>query len=345
MDFHAKNDTFICESLRSKNFIKCSYLLIGDGSKKYCHRDLNIALMIFDLSNIDKCSDIKKAELYFYPNYKECNKDDSFFLLEIYKIINPYNFCTVTWQTSPEITSTGCGECIDLNKFNNYVKIDITSLGKLWIRGDVPNYGLALVGKANSGVISINSSKGYNSPFLRIEYDNKMKNKNFLRRHEEYNYPKMRKEDGKIKGLINSNEFACVNSLAQFVTESCCTIKNRDFIPFNKVFNIGKNILHSNGNTHVMLASNHKYLVSWNILLLPKKDKFSIGVGLIFCGENISQSNTFKSFTNNIGQVSLTNSMVINSKSRLSSIRLMYFSNTGTEDEIIAAQMSVIEIN
>lgn len=169
IDINAYNDTFISMKNYCKNYCKYPYLLVGQENNG-CIKDTDMTLMNFNLSSIGSCTSIEKAELYLYPTFENCCCSDSLFNLQVYSLINCYDSCSVTWLSGLKLRKTSCGITIDNNHYDGYIRINITPIVNDWIRGVIPNYGIALLSADSKKVISFNSSRVDEGPLLRIQY-------------------------------------------------------------------------------------------------------------------------------------------------------------------------------
>lgn len=167
-DIYAKNDTFISMKNKYKNYSKAPYLLVGEDRNFRHIKDIDISFMQFDLSTILESKEINKAELYLYINSNSFYKDDFLFELEIYLISSPYESSRINFKNSPNIEKTNCGGIINNCKNNGYIIVDVLPIVRHWIKARYPNNGIALFGRSPNTVLSLSSSKGVRSPFLRI---------------------------------------------------------------------------------------------------------------------------------------------------------------------------------
>ena len=81
---------------------------------------------------------------------------------------------TVTWNTAPNTTPTSCTFDVHPQNVGGFIEVDISDLVYGWIRGKIPNHGLALVGgSCNRDSAVAFASSNYNADFaprLIIEY-------------------------------------------------------------------------------------------------------------------------------------------------------------------------------
>lgn len=404
-DIYAKNDTFISMKNKYKNYSKSPYLLVGE-DRSFSHiKDINISFMQFELEKISKLKEIDKAQLYLYINSELLYKDNFLFEIELYLISSPYEYSRVNFKNSPNIEKTNCGGIINNCKNNGYIIVDVIPILKHWIMKGHSNYGIALFGKSPKSVISLSSSKGCRSPFLRItsncyiipskyyggcDLDNNLvieDNKYILGTKKVREMMNVRIEEDVMKGgsqgitgatgaigvqglrgitgatgpkgekgekgecgpqgitgVTGPRGESGTQNFAQFVTESSINVNSGQFIPFNNIFIVGENIEHLEGSTDILLTQNHSYFISWSITSLPSNFNFQVGGQIILNGERVIQSATRNSVIENIQEISMNNSCIINCEDKQNTIQLRYYSNTDRLDEITIAELCVIEI-
>lgn len=378
VDIYAINDTFISKVYSQQNYISSPCLLVGNGPRGYTNNDLTISLIQFDLVNLFKYKDIKRAELYLYLSYQYQVIYDEQISLEIYTIRDCYNSSIVTWEIAPRIEITECSYIIDRSEFNSYIKIDITSVICKWINRVYPIYGVALVIKDSKKLIPFVSSRGYNSPFIRLSYNlsrkeeykiNNVHNNEYLYylsclgAEDEY-FPTSKNLYISVTGAtgatgaqgvtgatgpasISQNNF--LKNAAEFYTKIIIVANSYQFISFNNLLIDGKDIKHEDGSTDVMLAPSSTYLASWSISAIPFIDKFNIRGELVLNGESLEGSivkNTGKGKDcNNMKEVLMVNSTLFKTEKEVNILHLKYSTDTKGNDTINRASLCILKVN
>lgn len=166
----AYNDTFVSKYECEKNFGTLPYLLAGErNTNNNCNKDVNITLLKFDLSKLNSCANIGKAELNLCLNSENSNDCCSINTLGVYRVLNEYCGSTVTWNNGPNLDFIGCINVTENPCNNGYLQLDITDLVLAWFNGNYPNYGIGLVAGGPQQLVSLSSSRGINCPYLYIE--------------------------------------------------------------------------------------------------------------------------------------------------------------------------------
>ncbi|HCW52219.1 MAG TPA: hypothetical protein DG753_00430 [Clostridium sp.] len=153
--------TYVDSGHANQNFCENRNIFAGSFHKSACSSVMFKSLINFDLKDLNS-HDLSNIYLCLYVN--DINSDTSYYsnsILSIYKNLEPFNNSNVTWNSSP------CNDypihfTIDPSDVGKYIKINITSIVKSWLKNN-DNYGLSI--EANnyySSLIkfaSINSDK------------------------------------------------------------------------------------------------------------------------------------------------------------------------------------------
>lgn len=356
IDIYVNNDTFISKISNHKNFNNYPYLLLGSELHEGTIKDINIILLHFDLWTIDERVSIDKAELYLYANNIEnLNDEDNEVQIEMYKLLSKYNGATVTWDKAPKICVNGCRTKFILKKSGESIKIDVTKIVREWLENPCSNFGLAIISKSASRIISFKSSRGGRGSKLSLKCrsndaaipiaslitdidSDEMSSYSNIHKNYKADNPQM-----KILKTIENN----INNIARFahLNKNKIYIANEEAIPLPNDFIIGDDITHLDGSTKISLAANHIYLINWNITTVQNKGRFIVEVCLYvngfphIGGESIS---SFSSKNNEI--VTLSASTILKTNNERSTIQLIYSNNLGQTDIINSLEVSVIEI-
>lgn len=168
-NLYAYNDTFVSKYSSNKNYSYKSYLCVGEILRNNICSNVLISFLNFDICRKYDSLDIVSAKLYFYVDSELLDNSECSSSIGIYEIVQSYNADTVTWTSAPEIKATNYSINNLINGVNGYISIDITELIKNWDTFLRPVYGIALVGKRMKDTITINSSRGQNKPYIKIE--------------------------------------------------------------------------------------------------------------------------------------------------------------------------------
>lgn len=171
LNIYTNDDTFISKNDHCQNFYCCPCLLTGKGLRDYSSNDTTIILIRFDLESLCGCNAISRAELKLFLN-PELSCDcgcDSCIPIEIYKVLNCYDPCRVTWDFHPAMCKTCCGRTIRSTDGNCIVNLDVTCLVREWVSKRCPNFGLAVVVNSCKKTLSFRSSRTCTGPYLTIE--------------------------------------------------------------------------------------------------------------------------------------------------------------------------------
>lgn len=346
IDIYCKNDTSISMKSSRQNYSKWPYLLIGEEILENEERNFNVSLLQFDLSSLDKRSEVKKAELSIYLNYDDLYNFDFNLYLEAYILLNPYTFSEVCWRNAPNIKGVGCGTNISINDCNNYVKLDITAIVKYWINSEYQNYGIALGLKGAKNIMSFNSSRYSKGPFMHLEFDyykaEEVTNENLsvITIFQGENHKKVCTEKRAI-----TNGFSTLES-AHFDTKPDLKLYTLDLFPLRDVSIKGKDISYDNESMEIILAPNHSYIVLGSVSIIPAKDKYDVGMVLIFNDEVINggiiRNTTSKKSDKGI---TLSLSIGINTVKGKNILKVQYNTNTGLGDIISNSTLWILKVN
>lgn len=356
IDIYVNNDTFVSKSSNHENFSKCPYLLLGRVVCQNTVKDINIIFLHFDLWAIDERVTMDKAELYLYANnYDTLNSEENEFQMEMYKLLSEYNGTTVTWNKVPKVCSSGYKTKFILKKTKGIIKIDVTNIVREWIENPGSNFGLILISKSANGIISFKSSRCGNGPKLRLKYRNNYEEIPIAslitdNDSEEISYytnvPQKHDTDNsqiKILKTIENN----INNIARFayLNENKIYITNKESIPLSNDFIIGEDITHLDGSPNISLASNHIYLISWNITTVQNKGRFIVEVCLYVNGFPHIGGESIVSFSSKNNEiVTLSASTILKTNNERAIIQLRYSNNLEKTDIINSLEVSVIEI-
>lgn len=162
-------DSFASFNSPKSNFSKFAYLKVGGDKEQGYNNDLNKSLLKFDLSNINAFNDINKIELDLYVRDITSEKDS----VTIGVYINKDDFWQndVNWSNSPNINKQLGAFTINKKNKNSYISIDITSIALQWLNNTLDNNGITLLAEGRGDNIIFVSSRGYNAPILKIQYN------------------------------------------------------------------------------------------------------------------------------------------------------------------------------
>lgn len=363
IDIYASDDTYICNYYCNENYSKSTCLLVGNNIDKNIEKGVKAALLYFDLSSLDKSQNIDKAELYLHLNSEYSINEDMNFYLEIYRVLDCYDQSKVVWKTAPNIEDTNHGIKITNGDINNYIKIDITTILRRWANNIYPNFGIMIASKCSKSILSIDSSRSNNRPFVHVEINNS--SLSTCVSGEKVTCSNI-DEPCKCNLILKKCKFDGISQLDKGSSTGCCSfaqlnkipgdifLGNCNLIPLKNVFILGDDINHVNGSTSIILAPHHSYFVSWNISVVTLgsdkeysrfKDKnYEIGGVLLLNGIEVPGSEICTSSNSDGLAVIISNSTILNSYDTCNTLQFRYHTRQGVADKIKYVSLLIIEV-
>lgn len=164
------DDIFISKSNSNRNFGFLPYLLVGEnGGLDNFKKDINIALLKFNLEEARSLLDLEDAELYLYVNGKSSMCFNSSIPIQICKVDDDYYSDRTTWDTAPQMELTKFKVNITNENINTYIKLNVKELTKKAIEDNLETLILGLTGEKIGEIVSIDSSRGKNPPYLCLD--------------------------------------------------------------------------------------------------------------------------------------------------------------------------------
>jgi hypothetical protein len=154
-------DTFVSSVTPKLNYGSGISLLVGPGTTSYLQ---------FNLSGIPAGATLSKVSLRLYVDAVIGNGN-----IDIYQVNKSWNESTLTFNTpAPALGVSATGgnpRSITSASCNQFLLIDITSLAQSWVKGTIPNNGVAIALSSGSGTFSFDSKESLltgNGPELEI---------------------------------------------------------------------------------------------------------------------------------------------------------------------------------
>jgi hypothetical protein len=154
-------DTFVSSVTPKLNYGSGISLLVGPGTTSYLQ---------FNLSGIPAGATLSKVSLRLYVDAVIGSGS-----IDIYQVNKSWNESTLTFNTpAPALGVSATGgnpRSITSASCNQFLLIDITSLAQGWVKGTIPNDGVAIALSSGSGTFSFDSKESLltgNGPELEI---------------------------------------------------------------------------------------------------------------------------------------------------------------------------------
>ena len=154
-------DTFVSSVTPKLNYGSGISLLVGPGTTSYVQ---------FNLSGIPANATLSKVSLRLYVDAVAGSGS-----IDVYQVNKSWNENTLTFNTpAPALGVSATGgnpRSITSASWNQFLLIDITSLAQGWVKGTIPNNGVAIALSSGSGTFSFDSKESLltgNGPELEI---------------------------------------------------------------------------------------------------------------------------------------------------------------------------------
>lgn len=134
------SDTFVSSAQPNQNFSKESYLF--EGFETWSNSRFTNCIK-FDTTGIPHRSHINSAKIKAYVTRKDSTTDAT---ISVNRIISHYDAETVTYNTLPDIQSTGERYSVKESEVGSYIYIDISTTIQKFVNGSEDNFGIALTG-------------------------------------------------------------------------------------------------------------------------------------------------------------------------------------------------------
>jgi hypothetical protein len=153
-------DTFVSSSAPAYNFGFVNSLAVAPENTSYVQ---------FNLSGVPAGASVSKATLRLYVDL--VNSKGSF---DVYQVTTKWDENKVTYNTRPtrlDTPATSGPTSVNAASCNQFLLIDITTLVQGWVKGTIPNYGVALALTSGSGSFFFDAKESLltaNGPELEI---------------------------------------------------------------------------------------------------------------------------------------------------------------------------------
>lgn len=159
----SSKEAFVTSLCKDCNFSDYTELLVGNWKGKNGAFSA-LTFLYFQINWLSlNYNKIKKAELNLY-----IEKSDDNVNLNLATSSDRFIESIINWNNKPLYKKVY--EIKINNIFNEYIKIDITDLVKLWSKKDLINNGMVLYTNKKDSIVTISSSKKEKNPYLEIQY-------------------------------------------------------------------------------------------------------------------------------------------------------------------------------
>ena len=167
------DDTKIRALSPDKNYGSSPMINVRNHKGQTNHNWEHDILCKFDLSSIQSNININYAKLnLFYYDWKDHNPKGR--VLTAYKILEPWDELTVTWDTKPNILSVLSASAVVPDNTNNWISWDVTDDVIEFSKGRKTNYGWQLMDEKDWNSVNVPFTNFYSKeygdliPYLEI---------------------------------------------------------------------------------------------------------------------------------------------------------------------------------